>query len=65
MYRRWVTNSITFTSSSHEKIIQKDHSGTRTVENVAGLMDGLQLLAKKTTREKSTIQGNIRSDKLF
>ncbi|XP_048601443.1 uncharacterized protein At4g18490 isoform X2 [Brassica napus] len=50
------------TNSSHEKIIQKDHSGTRTVENVAGLMDGLQLLAKKTTREKSTIQGNISSN---
>ncbi|XP_009131866.1 uncharacterized protein At4g18490 isoform X2 [Brassica rapa] len=49
------------TNSSHEKIIQKDHSGTRTVENVAGLMDGLQLLAKNTTREKSTIQGNISS----
>ncbi|XP_048638347.1 uncharacterized protein At4g18490 isoform X2 [Brassica napus] len=50
------------TNSSHEKIIQKDHSGTRTVENVAGLMDGLQLLARNTTREKSTIQGNISSN---
>ncbi|KAF3528717.1 hypothetical protein DY000_02037344 [Brassica cretica] len=55
------TENVNTNSSSHEKIIQKDHSGTRTVENVAGLMDGLQLLAKKTTREKSTIQGNISS----
>ncbi|CAG7886972.1 unnamed protein product [Brassica rapa] len=49
---------------SHEKIIQKDHSGTRTVENVAGLMDGLKLLAKNITREKSTLQGNISSSNL-
>nr|VDD48829.1 unnamed protein product [Brassica oleracea] len=51
----------TINKSSHEKIIQKDHSGTRIFENVAGLMDHSKLLAKNTTREKSTLQCNTSS----
>jgi len=54
------TNPIIFTSSSHEKIIHKDHSNGKTVENVAGQMDHLKLQAKNTTREKSILQINIR-----
>ncbi|CAH8345360.1 unnamed protein product [Eruca vesicaria subsp. sativa] len=42
-------------NSSHEKIIQKGHSGTGTA------MDHLKLLATNTTREKSNLQGNINS----
>ncbi|KAL1222915.1 hypothetical protein V5N11_013386 [Cardamine amara subsp. amara] len=49
------------TSSSHEKIIHKDHSKAKAVENVAGLMDHLKLQAKNTTREKSILQVNISS----
>ncbi|KAL0687655.1 hypothetical protein Bca4012_087332 [Brassica carinata] len=55
------TANVNTNSSSHEKIIQKDHSGTRIFENVAGLMDHSKLLAKNTTREKSTLQCNTSS----
>ncbi|EOA15459.1 hypothetical protein CARUB_v10004153mg [Capsella rubella] len=49
------------TSSSHEKIIHKNNSNAKTVENVAGQMDHLKLQAKNTTREKSILQINISS----
>ncbi|XP_010439844.1 PREDICTED: uncharacterized protein At4g18490-like isoform X2 [Camelina sativa] len=48
-------------TSSYEKIIDKDHSNPKTVENVAGQMDHLKLQAKNTTREKSILQINISS----
>ncbi|CAH8390005.1 unnamed protein product [Eruca vesicaria subsp. sativa] len=51
-------NSI---SSSHEKIINKDHSNAKTAENVAGQLDHLKLQAKNRTREKSILQINISS----
>ncbi|XP_010434524.1 PREDICTED: uncharacterized protein At4g18490-like isoform X2 [Camelina sativa] len=48
-------------TSSYEKKIHKDHSNSKTVENVAGQMDHLKLQAKNTTREKSILQINISS----
>ncbi|KAF8107568.1 hypothetical protein N665_0119s0033 [Sinapis alba] len=51
-------NSI---SSSHEKIIHKDHSNAKTAENMDGQLDHLKLQAKNTTREKSILQINISS----
>jgi hypothetical protein len=55
------TANVNTRSSSHEKIIHKDHSNGKTVENVAGQMDHLKLQAKNTTREKSILQINISS----
>ncbi|KAG7547028.1 hypothetical protein ISN44_As12g023150 [Arabidopsis suecica] len=53
--------NVNTSSSSHEKIIHKAHSNSKTVENVAGQMDHLKLQAKNTTREKSILQINISS----
>ncbi|XP_024005623.1 uncharacterized protein At4g18490 isoform X3 [Eutrema salsugineum] len=55
------TANVNISSSSHEKVIHKDHSNAKPAENVAGMMDHLKLQAKNTTREKSILQINISS----